>query len=113
MTARKALLHPWLSVATNDINLISTNRPNFPARAMFRKAVNVVQGINRLQKGVHNGENIEHEDADEIEDSKGSDVTEESTSPKLELEEGKSEITIETPVVSGSDSCESEASSKK
>ncbi|CAG8460486.1 1246_t:CDS:2 [Paraglomus occultum] len=78
MTARKALLHPWLSGATNDVNLISATRPNFSARAMFRKAVNVVQGVNRLQKGVNSNEDMEGGKADEREESKGSVVTEES-----------------------------------
>jgi len=49
ITAKAALKHPWFESAANT-DLLQNVRANFPARATFKKAVTVVQGINRLMR---------------------------------------------------------------
>src|SRR2546423_9344961 len=51
VTAQEALQHEWFIVSSSLERDILTNvRNNFQARATFRKAVNVIQGINRMRR---------------------------------------------------------------
>lgn len=49
ISASEALQHPWFHMA-NDNDLLNNVRANFPARATLKKAINVVQGVNRLRR---------------------------------------------------------------
>jgi calcium/calmodulin-dependent protein kinase I len=49
ITASEALQHPWFQMA-DDNDLLDNVRTNFPARATLKKAINVIQGINRFRR---------------------------------------------------------------
>ncbi|CAG8480556.1 24584_t:CDS:2, partial [Dentiscutata erythropus] len=50
ITAKEALKHNWFISAAADVNLIDNVRKNLSPKDTFKRAVLLVQGVNRLQK---------------------------------------------------------------
>jgi hypothetical protein len=55
ITAHQALQHDWFKSATN-VDILDNVRKNFSAREAFKKAINLVQGVNRMRKIIGSSE---------------------------------------------------------
>ncbi|CAB4428734.1 unnamed protein product [Rhizophagus irregularis] len=55
ITAHQALQHDWFKSATN-VDILENVKKNFSARETFKKAIQLVQGVNRIRKIIGNGE---------------------------------------------------------
>src|SRR4051812_17694991 len=50
ISAKEALNHQWFITSVNTDRDLNNVRSSFSAKATFKKAVNVVQGVNRLRR---------------------------------------------------------------
>ncbi|GBC02236.1 hypothetical protein RclHR1_04510008 [Rhizophagus clarus] len=53
ITAHQALQHGWFKSATN-VDILENVKKNFSARETFKKAIHLVQGVNRMRKIIGN-----------------------------------------------------------
>ena len=53
ITTHQALEHDWFKSAT-DVDILENVKNNFSARQAFRKAVHLVQGVNRMRRNLDN-----------------------------------------------------------
>ena len=52
ITAHQALQHEWFESATN-VNILENVKKNFSAKDAFKRAVHLVQGVNRMRKSLN------------------------------------------------------------
>ena len=53
ITTHQALKHDWFKSAT-DVDILENVKKNFSAREAFKRAVHLVQGVNRMRRNLDN-----------------------------------------------------------